>query len=188
MIYIIDVYNFLMKAVINFVSLASKLLLKPKILYFSFSMKVRLLFILCFSVTTIDLCLAQKSVPKVTDSLSQNLYGKGTQLVDQCTPWHHLKCVYITGVEVYEDGSEGRSTRHWWRMSYIGRACSDAHGPVFGKIFEAVFAIPHYIGVAIGNGIGFMVCVVRGSPEKIAARKAKRKSRRAEPDSLKNSQ
>ena len=24
--------------------------------------------------------------------------------VNQCTPWHHLKCVYTTGKETYEDG------------------------------------------------------------------------------------
>lgn len=79
---------------------------------------------------------------------------------------------------MYKDGSEGKSTRHWWRMSYIGRACTVAHGTVFGQIFEDFFAIPHYIGIGIGNGIGYMVYLVRGSPEKIQARKLKRKQKR----------
>lgn len=140
-------------------------------------MKVIILFILCLNLIIVDAGLAQEAAPKATDSLSEDLYGQGTLLVDQCTPWHHLKCIYITGVEVFEDGSEGKSTRHWRRMSYIGRACTATYGPVFGKIFEAVFAVPHYIGVAIGNGIGFMVNVVRGSPQKIAARKTRRRLR-----------
>jgi hypothetical protein len=86
-------------------------------------------------------------------------------------------CVYITGTEVYEDGSEGKSTRHWWRMSYIGRACKEKYGRRFGKIFEGIFAVPHYIGVGIGNGIGYLVYLVKGSPEKIAARKARSKKK-----------
>ena len=105
------------------------------------------------------------------------LFERGIRNVNKCTPWHHFQCVYITGVEVYKDGSEGKSTRHWWRMSYIGQACTAEHGTTFGQIFEGFFAIPHYIGITIGNGIGYMVYVVRGSPEKIKARKLKRKQK-----------
>ena len=112
-----------------------------------------------------------------SDSLVSIASERGERIVNKCTPWHHAMCVYITGTEVYADGSEGESTRHWWRMSYIGRACTEKYGSRFGKIFEGVFAIPHYIGVAIGNGIGYMVYLVRGSPEKIAARKARRKKK-----------
>ncbi len=122
---------------------------------------------------------AQNNVSKVNDSISAKLYDRGVRNVNKCKPWHHLQCVYITGTEVYKDGVKGESTRHWWRMSYIGKACTDQHGTVFGKIFEGVFAIPHYIGVGIGNGAGFIVYLVRGSPEKIEERKRIRKEKRA---------
>ncbi len=82
--------------------------------------------------------------------------------VNNCTPLDHFKCVYITGKEVYEDGRNGIKTKHWWRMSYIGQACRDQHGKVFGTIFEGIFVIPHYTGVALGNGIGILVRVLRG--------------------------
>lgn len=89
-----------------------------------------------------------------------------------------MQCVYITGTEVFKDGSEGKSTRHWWRMSYIGQACTAQHGITFGKIFEGFFAIPHYIGIGIGNGVGYLVYLVRGSPDKIQERKRLRRQRR----------
>ena len=114
-----------------------------------------------------------------SDTLVSIESERGERVVNKCTPWHHLQCVYITGTEVYADGSEGESTRHWWRMSYIGRACTAKHGTRFGKIFEGIFAVPHYIGVAIGNGIGYMVYIIRGSPQKIEARKARRAAKRA---------
>ncbi|HNP18942.1 MAG TPA: hypothetical protein PKL31_10945 [Fulvivirga sp.] len=82
--------------------------------------------------------------------------------VNNCTPWDHAKCIYITGKEVYEDGRNGMKTKHWWRMSYIGQACRDQHGKVFGIIFEGIFVIPHYTGVALGNGIGILVRILRG--------------------------
>jgi hypothetical protein len=117
-------------------------------------------------------------VPAVQDSLSIQQFERGTKKVNKCTPWHHLQCVYITGTEVYKDGSEGKSTRHWWRMSYIGRACAAQHGTVFGKVFEGFFAIPHYISIGIGNGVGYMVYLLRGSPEKRQARKQKKRERK----------
>ncbi|MEP0262417.1 hypothetical protein [Dokdonia sp.] len=122
---------------------------------------------------------AQEITPVVNDSLSVLLFERGTLKVNKCTPWHHLQCVYITGTEVYKDGREGKSTRHWWRMSYIGRACTAQHGTVFGKVFEGFFAIPHYISIGIGNGVGYMVYLLRGSPEKIQARKQKKQERKS---------
>ena len=137
---------------------------------------MRLLFVIMLLVSVQS--RAQHPVPKTNDSLSVQLFERGTRNVNKCTPWHHLQCVYITATEVYKDGSEGKSTRHWWRMSYIGRACTSQYGTVFGKIFEGFFAIPHYIGIGIGNGIGYMVYLVRGSPSKIQARKQIRKQKR----------
>lgn len=122
--------------------------------------------------------IAQQFAPKVNDSISVQLFERGTRNVNKCTPWHHMQCVYITANEVYKDGSEGKSTRHWWRMSYIGRACSAQHGRVIGKIFEGFFAIPHYITMGIGNGIGYTVYLIRGSPNKIEERKRIRKKRK----------
>jgi len=137
---------------------------------------MRLLFVILLLVSVRS--GAQNAVLTTNDNLSQQLFKRGTQNVNKCTPWDHLQCVYITGTEVYKDGSEGKSTRHWWRMSYIGSACSDQYGTAFGQIFEGLFAIPHYIGVGIGNGIGYMVYLVRGSPDKIQARKQMRVQRR----------
>ncbi|WP_299215491.1 hypothetical protein [uncultured Aquimarina sp.] len=122
--------------------------------------------------------VAQNKVLTAKDSLSVQLFDKGTRNVNKCTPWHHMQCVYITATEVYKDGSEGKSTRHWWRMSYIGRACTAQHGTTFGQIFEGFFAIPHYIGISIGNSIGYIKYLVRGSPEKIQARKQARRQKR----------
>lgn len=83
-------------------------------------------------------------------------FEKGRHVVNRCTPWHHLKCVYITGKEVFKDGKEGRSSRHWWRMSYIGKACVDQYGKFLGTIYESLFAIPHYMAMAVGNGVGLL--------------------------------
>ena len=100
---------------------------------------------------------AQQVEPNTVDSASKSLIEIDTPKVNDCTPKSHLKCVYITFQEVYKDGSEGKSTRHWWRMSYIGKACTKQHGTTFGQIFEGAFAIPHYLGVGIGNGAGYVV-------------------------------
>ncbi len=78
-------------------------------------------------------------------------------MVDRCTLRHHLMCVHITGVEVYKDGKAGRPTRHWWRMSYIGKACVKEYGKVVGHIYEGLFAIPHYSAMALANGLGMLV-------------------------------
>ena len=87
---------------------------------------------------------------------NMNQFQEGRQFVNRCTPWHHLKCVYITAKEVYKDGKEGRSTRHWWRMSYIGKACSNKYGMVLGTIYESLFAIPHYMTMALVNALGLV--------------------------------
>jgi len=88
-------------------------------------------------------------------------FREGRQFVNRCTPWHHLKCIYITGKEVFKDGKDGRSTRHWWRMSYIGRACVNEYGTIVGTIYEGLFAIPHYISIAIGNVVGLFAYVLK---------------------------
>ncbi len=72
-------------------------------------------------------------------------------LPDACNLIEHFKCVYVTGKETLEDGFEGKFTRHWWRMSYIGEACQRRYGKNFSYVFEAFFAIPHYSAIAIGN-------------------------------------
>ena len=110
------------------------------------------------------------------DSIN-GLYVKGLEKVNHCTPWDHVKCVVITGSEVYEDGRDGKKVRHWWRMSYIGQACKQKYGNVFGVVFEGFFVVPHYTGVAVGSGFGYFIYLVQGGPrdpEKVLARKKKR--------------
>lgn len=122
-------------------------------------------------LTIIILLTYHSAFSQVQDTVSldksvEKEYSKGTRVVNQCTPWHHMKCIYITGTEVYRDGRAGKSTRHWWRKSYIGQACTDRYGKVFGDIFEAAFVVPHYAGVAFGNGCGFLVRALRGPETK----------------------
>jgi len=69
-----------------------------------------------------------------------------------CNIIEHAKCIYLTTSEALEDSFEGKFTRHWWRMSYIGQACMRQHGKTVGYILEGIFAIPHYSLMAIGNG------------------------------------
>jgi len=82
--------------------------------------------------------------------------------VDQCNIRNHLKCVYTTGKEVYRDGRNGRKTIHWWRMSYIGRACTRKWGKRVGFLYEALFAVPHYIGIFFGNIVGYCAFLILG--------------------------
>ena len=128
---------------------------------------------------------SQEVSSKLIDTLVVSQFERGYKNVNKCTPLDHLKCVYITGKEVYEDGRQGKSTRHWWRMSYIGRACKDQHGSKFGHAFEGFFAVPHYISIAIANGISYVVYIVRGAPEKVKERKQKRKDKREQRKLLK---
>jgi len=133
------------------------------------------------------LCVAQHIEETSVDSLSGEQFQRGAKNVNKCTPWHHLQCVFITGSEVYQDGRYGKPTRHWWRMSYIGRACSDQYGKTFGHIFEGLFVVPHYIGVGLGNGIGFIVHLLRPSPEEILERKRIKRERKKAKRELKKS-
>ena len=95
-------------------------------------------------------------------SYSQEQYDSEQQaIVNKCTPLDHIRCVLITSAEVYEDGKSGKATRHWWKMSYIGRACVAEHGEVIGKLMEGIFAIPHYTTMAIVNSIGVIVYVIK---------------------------
>lgn len=94
------------------------------------------------------------------DGYTQNMpdqFEKGIATVNHCTPWHHIKCVYITTKEVYQDGLKGRPTRHWWHRSYIGQACTRTYGNFWGSLFEGIWIVPHYVGVGLGNGCGLLV-------------------------------
>lgn len=115
----------------------------------------------------------------LTENDTINQFNRGKKQVNKCTPWHHLKCVYITGGEVVEDGLQGKATRHWWRKSYIGQACTETYGKTFGNIFEAFFVVPHYLSIAILNGFTYVGSLFRASPEKVTARKLRREKRRA---------
>lgn len=68
-----------------------------------------------------------------------------------CNLKSHLQCIHRTGTETIADGRNHLWTRHWFRTSYIGRACVKEYGPVFGYTYEALFAIPHYLFVGLGN-------------------------------------
>ncbi len=79
-----------------------------------------------------------------------------TNPVQQCSPKGHWQCVKLTAEEAFFDGVRGKWSRHWWRMSYIGRACKHEKGKAAGHILEGIFAVPHYIGVGIMNVTGFI--------------------------------
>lgn len=72
--------------------------------------------------------------------------------VNRCTIADHGRCIALTGREVIEDGRQGTWSRHWFRMSYIGRACREQYGTTVGVLIESVFAVPHYASIAIVNG------------------------------------
>ena len=67
--------------------------------------------------------------------------------VEFCNPKGHALCIKITAKEVFEDGSRGKWSGHWKRMSYIGEACVKEHGKKKGKALEAVFAPGHYFAM-----------------------------------------
>jgi len=139
-------------------------------------MKIKQLIIAVFFFTHLN---PSKCFSLPTDTV-EIVYQKGLSTVNHCTPWDHMKCVLITGGEVFEDGRDGKKVRHWWRMSYIGRACSKRYGTTFGRIFEGMWVVPHYTGVAIGSSFGYITYAIRGprNPEKVDARKLKRKLRK----------
>ena len=74
--------------------------------------------------------------------------------VQYCNPKGHAQCIRITAKEVFEDGSKGKWSRHWKRMSYIGEACVAEHGEKKGKALEALFAPGHYFAMTFVNIAG----------------------------------
>lgn len=84
------------------------------------------------------------------------IYAAGER-VSRCNLKSHLKCIYLTGAETIGDGRRVKWTRHWFRMSYIGRACEAQYGETTGIILESLFAIPHYAGIAIGNTMSLLL-------------------------------
>ena len=83
----------------------------------------------------------------------QAMPKKNEVVIGGCNIIEHMKCVYITGKETLQDGLQGKWTRHWFRMSYIGRACEREYGSTLAILLESLFAIPHYTLIAIGNSI-----------------------------------
>jgi hypothetical protein len=74
--------------------------------------------------------------------------------VKYCNAKGHALCIRITAKEVFEDGSKGKWSRHWKRMSYIGEACVAEHGEKKGKALEALFAPGHYFAMTFVNIAG----------------------------------
>jgi hypothetical protein len=56
---------------------------------------------------------------------------------------------------------DGNFSKHWFKMSYIGRACINKHGKRVGVFMETVWAVPHYLGVGMFNVIGYTIYVAR---------------------------
>lgn len=71
-----------------------------------------------------------------------------------CSHRGHVECIRITGREVFQHGAEGRWSEHWWRMSYIGRACEERLGRPKGVFLETLFAVPHYMAMGVMNVAG----------------------------------
>jgi len=71
-----------------------------------------------------------------------------------CSHRGHVECIRITGREVFQHGAEGRWSEHWWRMSYIGRACEERLGRPKGVFLETLFAVPHYMAMGVMNAAG----------------------------------
>ena len=84
------------------------------------------------------------------------LYAAGQQ-VSRCNFKAHLQCIYVTASETIVDGRQLKWTRHWFRMSYIGRACEEQYGKTTGVALETLFAIPHYFGIAVGNTLSVLL-------------------------------
>ena len=95
-----------------------------------------------FSCLCIAACTSMKPMPENSDSLTD---------VSGCNITEHMRCIYITGKETISDGLERKWTRHWFRMSYIGKACEQQHGRPTAVILETLFALPHYFAIGIGN-------------------------------------
>lgn len=89
-----------------------------------------------------------------------------TQAYIPCSPKGHAECIRITGREVFQHGAEGRWSEHWWRMSYIGRACEERLGRPKGVFLETLFALPHYMAMGVMNVAGFIKHGVSSHSEK----------------------
>jgi hypothetical protein len=77
-----------------------------------------------------------------------------TETYVPCSHRGHVECIRITGREVFQHGAEGRWSEHWWRMSYIGRACEERLGRPKGVALETLFALPHYMAMGVMNVAG----------------------------------
>ena len=86
--------------------------------------------------------------------------------VDHCSPGGHLKCVYTTAKEVFEEGKQGKLSKHWWKKSYIGKAYTEKYGKVIGGIYEGLFIVPHYVSMAFVNLTGWIVGKLKRSKKK----------------------
>ena len=102
-------------------------------------------------LATLLLCVALTNACASMQAMSEDY--SGDNLPNACNIKEHFKCIALTGKETIEDGLEGKFTRHWWQMSYIGKACQKRYGRTTAVILESLFAIPHYTMIALGNGI-----------------------------------
>ncbi len=113
-----------------------------------------------FLVGTALLILLSTGCTSIRDENGQPtdevLYAAGAQ-VSRCNFKAHLQCIYVTASETIVDGRQLKWTRHWFRMSYIGRACEEQYGKTTGIALETLFAIPHYLGIAIGNSLSVLL-------------------------------
>ena len=76
----------------------------------------------------------------------------GLTAVGGCNVVEHLRCVHLTATETAADGLDGKWTRHWGRMSYIGKACERKYGRPMAVVFESIFAVLHYAAIGVVNG------------------------------------
>lgn len=77
----------------------------------------------------------------------------GLTAISSCNVIEQVKCAILTTKETIDDGGNGEWTRHWFRMSYIGKTCEKQYGRTTAVILESIFAVPHYSIIAISNSI-----------------------------------
>jgi len=85
------------------------------------------------------------SIQSIPDNIEDEQFVSGCNIIE------HARCMYLTAIETTEDGLYNKWTRHWFRMSYIGKACERQYGRTVAVIIETIFAIPHYAFIAFGN-------------------------------------
>jgi len=93
----------------------------------------------------------------------------GAQFVNACNIQGHVRCMYLTAIESTEDGWRNKWARHWFSMSYIGKACEKEYGRTVAVLIESLFAIPHYFLLALGNGFSSIVSPLIPDEKKHAA-------------------